>query len=167
MRAIIAGGARPSLPQTMDKNAILIELSESDLTKFGKQDFARQSLPQKVFSAVWAVESEINNGGFSQYFLNQSAETASFVAQALRTIGAPKTASICDRAVAIAFPAGLPDRMESIRSTASDFSDEVLEKLDGLDREFFGYPDDLTDLLFAHVRQHPEEFGALPEPDDP
>jgi uncharacterized protein DUF4375 len=52
----------------VDKNAFLIQLSESDRTMFGKEDFATQSVPQKVFSAIWAVESEVNNGGFSQYF---------------------------------------------------------------------------------------------------
>jgi hypothetical protein len=53
----------------MTKNQILIRLSESKQTKFGKEEFGRQSMPQKVFSAIWAVESEVNNGGFSQYFL--------------------------------------------------------------------------------------------------
>jgi hypothetical protein len=62
------------------KNHILIGLSESPRTKFGKQDFASQSVPQKVFSALWEVESEVNNGGFAQYFVNNSAESAHFVA---------------------------------------------------------------------------------------
>jgi hypothetical protein len=149
----------------MDKNGILISLSESDKTKFGKEDFAHQSLPQKVFSAIWAVESEVNNGGFSQYFFNSSAESASFVVEALETIGAPKTASICKRAIGAAFPAGLPQTPEAIRSVAADFSDEILERLEPLDQEFFAYPHSLTDLLFAYVANRPEEFGTLPKPD--
>jgi hypothetical protein len=66
------------------KNQILIRLSQSPQTKFGKEDFATQTVPQKVFSALWDVESEVNNGGFSQYFVNSSAESAHFVADALR-----------------------------------------------------------------------------------
>jgi hypothetical protein len=58
----------------MNKNDILINLSESENTRFGKEDFALQSLPQKVFSAIWAVESEVNNGGFSQYFSGSEQE---------------------------------------------------------------------------------------------
>jgi len=42
----------------------------------------------------------------------------------------------------------------------------VLEKLEPLDQEFYSYPHNLTDLLFAYVSAHPEEFGALPKPDD-
>ena len=147
-------------------NGILIALSESDRTKFGKDDFNAQSLPQKVFSAIWAVESEVNNGGFSQYFSNNSCETAGFVAEALETIGAPKTADICRRAIAAAFPTGLPPTPETISSAASDFSDEKEDKLNALDNEFFQYPHDLTQLLFAYVSKHPEEFGELPKADD-
>jgi hypothetical protein len=145
----------------MDKNGFLISLSESNRTNFGKEDFATQSPPQKVFSAVWAVESEVNNGGFSQYFLNDSAESASFVVEALETIGAPKTDDVCKRAIATAFPAGLPQAAEAIQSAAADLSDEILERLEPLDQEFFTYPHNLTDLLFAYVSEHPEEFGSV------
>jgi len=148
------------------KNNILISLSESDKTQFGKQDFATQSTPQKVFSSIWALESEVNNGGFSQYFLNDSSETAAFIAEALDTIGAPRTADVCRRAIATAFPSGLPSSAEAISTAAADFSDDVLEQLQPLDNDFFAYPHNLTDLLFAYVSKHPEEFGELPKSDD-
>jgi len=147
----------------MNKNGILISLSTSDKTKFGREEFALQSVPQKVFSAIWEVEAEVNNGGFSQYFLNNSAESAPFVVEALNTIDAPKTADICRRAIAAAFPSGLPHTVEATQAAAADFSNETLEKLEPLDQEFFSYPHNLTDLLFAYVCGHPEEFGALPE----
>src|SRR5437773_12005227 len=117
-------GERRRLPMSPTKNHILILLSSSDKTSLGKEDFQVQSIPQKVFSAIWEVESEVNNGGFSQYFLNSSAESASFVAEALETIGAPDTADICKRAITAAFPAGLPQPAEAIRSTAAAFPDE-------------------------------------------
>jgi hypothetical protein len=150
----------------MNKNGILIALSESDQTRFGKDDFSAQSVPQKVFSSIWVVESEVNNGGFSQYFQNVLDETAEFVVEALETIGAPTTADICRRAIATAFPNGLPSSPEAISAGASDFSDETEEKLNELDQEFFQYPHDLTQLLFAYVSKHPDEFGKLPKPDD-
>ena len=150
----------------MNKNRILVQLSESDMTRVGKEEFAKQSFPQKVFSAIWEVESEVNNGGFSQYFLNDSAESSSFIVTALKEIGAPKTATICQRAIAIAYPGGLPQTADSIRSAAGDFSEEILQGLESLDQEFFSYPHDLTGLLFAYVKAHPDEFGTLPKPDD-
>jgi hypothetical protein len=149
-----------------DKNGILIVLSESGKTMFGKEAFAAQSGPQKVFSAIWALESEVNNGGFSQYFLNDSAETACFVIEALKTIGAPKTADICERAIDVGYPNGLPDLPEEISALAEDFSDDVDDQLGELDDEIFQYPHNLTDLLFAFVSKYPEEFGELPKADD-
>lgn len=80
------------------------------------------------------MESEVNNGGSSQYFVNGSAESAHFIADALKMIGAPKTADICQPAIAAALPAGLPESAEAIRSAAADFSDEVLERLESLVR---------------------------------
>lgn len=150
----------------MNKNEILIQLSESEMTKIGKEAFNQQSLPQKVFSAIWEVESEVNNGGFAQYFSNGSAESASFVVEALEKIGAPQTANICRRAIVAAFPNGLPPTLEALRAVASDFPEEILDKLEPLDQEFFDYPHNLTDLLFSYVSAHPEEFGPLPKPGD-
>ncbi|HVB86992.1 MAG TPA: DUF4375 domain-containing protein [Candidatus Dormibacteraeota bacterium] len=45
-------------------------------------------------------------------------------------------------------------------------SSHELSRLGELDQQFFAYPDNLTDLLFAFVTRHPEEFGQLPKPDD-
>ena len=146
----------------MTKNEILISLCASEQTEFGRQDFALQSIPQKVFSSVWEVESEVNNGGFSQYFCNYSAETASFVVEALKTIGAPETAEICRRANECAFPNGLPTTVEATRSLATDFSEATLEQLDTLDAEFYSYPHDLSELLYSYVSRHPQEFGTIP-----
>jgi hypothetical protein len=67
---------------------------------------------------------------------------------------------------AAAFPDGLPSDPEAIISAAFGFSDETEGKLDALDKEFFQYPHNLTQLLFAYVSKHSEEFGELPEPDD-
>jgi hypothetical protein len=136
-------------------------LSDSDRTACGKQEFAQQSTPQKVFSAIWAVESEVNNGGFAQYFQNSSCETAGFVAETLNLIGAPKTAEICRRAVMAAFPKGLPSHSDAISAAAAAFPTDVEEELSQLDEAFFAYPHNLTELLFAYVPDHPDEFGPL------
>jgi Domain of unknown function (DUF4375) len=89
-----------------------------------------------------------------------------FLVEALETVGAPKTAAICKRAIETAFPTGLPQSVEAIRSAAASFPDEVLAALEPIDNDFFSYPHNLTNLLFSYVSQHPEEFGPLPKADD-
>jgi len=93
---------------------------------------------KRFFSANWEVESKVNNGGFSQYFRNDSAESASFVVEALEIIGAPKNREY------------LPSRDShciSWRFTSNG-------------RDYH----DLPGLLFTYVNAHPEEFGKLPKP---
>jgi len=150
----------------MNKNRALINLSASYRTQFGKEDFRLQSFPQKVFSAIWTAESEINNGGFAQYFRNTSAETVRFVVEAFEAIGAPRTSDICRRAISLAFPNGLPSSSDCISFITAEFTNEMLDKLDALDTEFYQYPHNLTDLLFTFVSNHRAEFGTLPEVDD-
>ena len=147
----------------LDKNAILIDLSESDRTDFGRRDFAAQSLPQRVFSSIWALEAEVNNGGFSHYFFNSSSDSVAFVVEALTSIGAPLTAELCKRAIESGFPNGLPPTPEEISLAAAEFDDTIHGELECLDSDFFAYPNDLTTLLFDYVSSHPEEFGDICE----
>lgn len=153
--------AKPRNCTAMDENEFLVDLSQSENSEFGHVEFADQSIPQKIFSSVWCLESEVNNGGFVQYFENSSAETAPFVVYALESIGAFKASDICRRAIAVAFPEGMPPDGEAISDAASNFTQEIQDKLDELDSEFFTYPDDLTGLLHAFVAKHPEEFGEI------
>jgi hypothetical protein len=143
----------------MTKNAFLIALSESPRVQFGKIDYAKQPEPQRVFSCVWALESQVNGGGFQQYFDSWDGETAADAPWALRTIGAAAMAEIAARANGL-FPDALPardteERRRQIqRLSAAQFAT--------LDLEFLAYPDNLTDLLYAFVQANPAEFGPTP-----
>lgn len=146
------------------KNDILINLSDSIWMGYDSEKFEQFSKPKKVFIAIWDIEAEVNNGGFSQYFLNSTSASAPFVVEALETISAPKTADICRRAIAVAFPDGLPANPAVTSELAADFSDEILEALGELDGEFMDYPHSLTDLLYDYVTQHSEDFGKVAAP---
>jgi hypothetical protein len=122
-------------------------------------DFAQQSDPQKVFSTIWALEGEVNNGGFEQYFFNHSGETANYAPMALRTVGAMQCAAIVERALSTVSEEPLPLDTEQRREFMDALCDDVSETLDQLDQEFYTYPEELTKLLFAYVNTHPEVFG--------
>ncbi len=145
----------------MDKNKFLIDLSESNCADFGKVAFAEQSEEQKVFTAIWRLESEVNNGGFTQYFENDGGETAGFAATALKRIGANQCAGIVERAVNTVCAGSVPTDAHGWEMLIARMSDESGEIVDSLDAEFFKYPDDLTGLLFEFVREHPKVFGPV------
>jgi hypothetical protein len=142
----------------VDKNSYLIDLSETVLSR----DFQDQSDVHKVFAAIWALEGEVNNGGFSQYFWNSSGSTANYAPSALRRIGASKCALIVERALRVVSHDPLPDDDNTRSALVDSLDDEANTRLESLDSEFFEYPDNLTALLFEFVRAHPEEFGPTP-----
>ena len=144
----------------MNKNKFLIDLSESDRTEFGRIDFANQSESQKTFSAIWELESEINNGGFEQYFRNSDSDIIAHAPKALREIGAKACAAIVESAIQVIapVPSDSDARCDALDAAGKD-GEELLSELDS---KFYSYPDDLTDLLFAFVAKHPDEFGAAP-----
>ena len=143
----------------MDKSLYLSRLSQDERTDFGRVDFDEQPEPQKVFSAIWVLEGEVNNGGFAQYFRNWDIGEIAYAPKALRRIGASSCARIVERAIEIISPMA-PTREE--RSRALDaLDDDGQYVLFTLDAEFLAYPDDLTELLFAYVSDHPESFGPV------
>lgn len=144
----------------MDKNEFLIDLSESNRTDFGRVDFASQTDTQKTFSAIWELESYVNNGGFDQYLRNADSDVIAYAPIALREIGATSCAAIVDSAIQVIspIPAGSDARCDAL----DDAGEAGQELLDELDSKFYAYPDDITELLFAFVTKHQSEFGVVP-----
>jgi hypothetical protein len=145
----------------VDKNAFLIQLSESDRTQFGRVDFESQSDDQRVFSAIWELESQVNNGGFAQYFSSAEGHTANFAPSALRRIGATHCADIVARALRTVSSNALPEDQGSREQLVEGLGNAARAALQSLDEEFLAYPDNLTNLLFDYVRSNPQAFGAI------
>jgi hypothetical protein len=107
---------------------------------------------QRVIDLIEAVEGEVNNGGFHQFFYNNAGDDTAEIIKALETIGAAKTADIVKRAASM-FPGGMPPKDRFARQ------DILLEKypyavaFQELDEDFYKYPDDLRALLARYVEQ--------------
>src|SRR5215472_12379335 len=71
-----------------EMNRRLIKLSESPTSRFWRLDYKDLSAPERVFLVIWELESEVNNGGFQQYFHNSSGALAPHAVDALKTLGA-------------------------------------------------------------------------------
>lgn len=109
----------------------------------GDEELSHQ---EKVVIDVMALQADVMNGGFDQFFFNSAGDRAVHTMTALREIGAGATAAILEEACA-RFPRGSPDtdrfaRQKQLEAMASDtFSD--------LDQRFFTDPEDAVDLLSA------------------
>lgn len=156
----IAGpGATPeSNARQLDKNRALIALSENPNTRFWKTDFDELTEAEQVFVAIWELEAEVNNGGFEQYYYNSSGDTAYFVVEALERVGALQMAAIVRQANA-GFAEGGPSRSRPERQKQlAALPNQVKGLLDELTDRFFDYPDNLTELLYAFIREHRHEI---------
>ena len=114
------------------------------------------SAPERVVLAVEALEREVNNGGYNQFFLNEPSYAQEIVA-ALNEIGCPEAARITRKAIdVLGVHADWTD--EQIQAAAADMTDHEMAKLDPLDEEFFGYPDPLSERLLAFIRGNAAEI---------
>ena len=100
---------------------------------------------------VEALQAEVNNGGFEQFFFNSAGDRTRETIQALSAIGAPHTASIVGRAAA-KFPGGLPPedrfaRQRLLLDRVSPDSDAFSEE----DAAFLEHREDLEALVSKYV----------------
>src|SRR5262249_26412833 len=144
----------------MEMNRRLIRLSENKRVGCWAMDFEALPEPKRVFRAIWELESQVNNGGFYQYFWNTSAWTIPGVWQALQAIGATSTAAIVNDAVA-AVGRTLPWRDdEARREQLTALPDAVKDELHINTQAFFRRPNDLITLLYQYVSKHRDEISA-------
>jgi hypothetical protein len=145
----------------MNPTQALIALSESPKSDFGKVDFASQSHPQKVFSAVFGSSGAIMMGGFDGYFRNADGETADFVVEAYRAIGLAKRAEIIERACRLLSQGRIPGDSDRRCELVDSLSSESIEQLEALSDEFMRFPEQIDPSLLDFVATHPEIFGKV------
>jgi hypothetical protein len=101
---------------------------------------------------VWTLEAEVNNGGFDQYYFNSAGDLAMQTVEALKAIGAVKTAVLLDCANK-EFPEALPPVDRAERQRVLDGVREVA-RFAALERDFYLDEENRISLLASFLRQH-------------
>ncbi len=98
---------------------------------------------QRASYAVWRVESEVNNGGFYQFYQNSTGVFGSMAVEGFRTFGAHKFAALMAQA-------------ETLRYGYLSGDDSLPD----LDKEFYSTYgiENLNQLRIDYTRSHIEEF---------
>jgi hypothetical protein len=105
---------------------------------------------QEITVLVDALEGEVNNGGFHQFFYNNAGDNTMETIQALETIGATKAADIVKRAAGM-FPNRIPPKDRFARQDVLIENFPQAASFATLDEEFYAYPDDLSGLLAKYL----------------
>ncbi|WP_221801654.1 DMP19 family protein [Oceanobacter mangrovi] len=95
------------------------------------------------------LETEINNGGFDQFFFNTAGDYTEETIQALLNIGATHTADIVKNAAA-KFPGGMPPKNRDSRQELLEKVSPDSDAFEKFDEEFLAYEDDLATLVSGY-----------------
>jgi hypothetical protein len=121
-----------------------------DVSMWDRTQFDRLPLKSQVACCIHMLEAAVNHDGFDGLFSNYSGAYIPEILSALRQIGAPNTLALVERAIALAYPDGYPEDPAD-HQDALTYSDEVSEKLDLMDQEFFRYPEPLPELVNGYL----------------
>ena len=111
------------------------------------------SKEERYVLAVEALEREVNNGGYSQFFLNSSREFVDVIEDALRAIGCPKTAALTRRAIdALAIQGEVTgDKAEAVVMADDPAVGAALSECDD---GYYANDEPIVDRLFAWIKEN-------------
>lgn len=113
---------------------------------------------ERIVFCMWDLVSEIENGGFVQYFLNSSGDLAREALTSLRLIGAPRTAALLQRVMARlgeqATSRDRDTRAQAIGRTGLADDGAFEEE----DNAFYAHPESLWALTVEYCREHRDQL---------
>lgn len=126
--------------------------------QFRQTQFPNQAATQEEHAllAIMALQREVNNGGYSQFFVNSSRKYALTIVPALESIGCLATAALTQKAIDALNLA--PLTLESIEDSISKSDLQRDQLLDALDRQFYRIFE-IEPKLFAFVESRPSAFA--------
>ena len=105
---------------------------------------------EQIILAVEALEREVNNGGYAQFFTNSSREYASMIVDSLQRIGCRETAAITEKAIKAV---GISDlKADTIKSAMAKSDVRREAKLNQCDDEYFKNTEPIAARLFAFIK---------------
>ena len=113
---------------------------------------------ERVVLAIEALECEVNNGGYGQFFMNSSNEYVPVVVHALNRIGCAETAKLTQQAIDILRIDG-PPTVEKIDRVMDNFDERREKRLGELDDRYYETAGDLADPLFEFIKSNRDKIS--------
>lgn len=117
------------------------------------------SIAERVVLSVEALEREVNNGGFNQFFVNSSVQFAPYVVESFNLIGCPQTAQLCQQAIDLL---GVEDLFDSdaLEDAACEADDNLMERFNALDEVYYaGAEEPIAIKLFEYIKRNSTEVS--------
>jgi len=108
-----------------------------------------------IILAVEALEREVGNGGYSQFFYSSSVEYVPIIVDSLRSIGCNEIADLTQKAIDLLGVESLDP--EEIEERMDPDDEELEESLDKLDNIYLNEVNDVPGYaLFDYIKTHRE-----------
>lgn len=153
------------IDSTSDDNLLQVifdNLSEQHTTDFEKEYETVMSWnkSRQAIYMIWALEAEVNNGGYNQFYFNSSGQFYKHLPEALKLVGANKFADLTKRA---------NDTFEKENPKITQHQDGTLEgfsksydnnPLNKFDNEFYNLykAENLHQIQVVFIRKHKADF---------
>lgn len=113
---------------------------------------------ERTVLIIEAMEREVGNGGFNQFFYNSSNEYAGELVAALRQIGIPDIADIAERALQAI--GARPDwTYEEFEAASEDPDESTRAELDACDQAYFETEDGIANTLFEYIKKNKSDIN--------
>lgn len=114
---------------------------------------------EQSFIHIWALQAEVNNGGFAIYFDNSSGDTALQTQTALEEIGSVEVHSVLSDAIQLLGSAGgyTSNRQSRWKITSQLAKDAFAD----LNSRFFETSEDVVGMAFRNVETDYKSMGML------
>lgn len=136
-----------------DKNSFLTETFQRLCDKCSDGDnMSVLSEAERIFYVNQIFETEVNNGGFLQFFYNESGNYTNEILNSLQVIHAESVEKIYSKALKALgqpLPSNREERVELLNRIVTEDIEEILEQCDNA---FYDYPDDLTELNYQYLK---------------
>ena len=113
---------------------------------------------ERLVLAVMALQREVNNGGYSQFFINSSRRFAPSIVEFLHRIGCTTTAAITEHAIRSLNVHRLS--AESVSEAALNADSDINRVLDGLDRDYYKL-NEIEPQLFKFIEEHQDNIQLI------
>lgn len=137
-------------------DSLVLAFEEALTQKAEKTGSDKLTQQEQIVLAVEALEREVNNGGYMQFFEN-SSEFTPVIVDALTRIHCPEAAALTQQAIdALEFDG--PITVEAVNSVMQEESDEIEERLEVCDNQYYQIAGDLSIPLLAFIEENKDQI---------
>jgi hypothetical protein len=138
-----------ALEGTYRIDSLVLALEQAMDQKAARLGVDKLSDEERILLAIEALEREVNNGGFGQFFVN-TCKFAPIIVNALHRIGCPKTVEITQEALEVV--QRIPMTREEIETGTWEENEERQPALSECDSLYFKRPENIEKNLFAFIK---------------